>query len=155
MDSSSCAFLDVVAQENRNSSVLSANTSSLRKECKWCESLHRRVLLLPKLMGWRFIHFWANNATLGNHETIKPGDSKLEREWHHVEYLLIDEMSMVGLTLLAKAQPNHLCCKACRSSGSISVVWMSFSFGDYLQYRPVYDVATAHWFFITFQKEIE
>ena len=31
--------------------------------------------------------------------TIKPGDSKLEKEWRSVEYLLIDEMSMVGLTL--------------------------------------------------------
>ena len=30
--------------------------------------------------------------------TIKPGDSKLEREWRRVEYLLIDEMSMVGVS---------------------------------------------------------
>ena len=36
--------------------------------------------------------------------------SKLERERHLVEYLLIDEMIMVGLTLLAKL--NRIICAA-------------------------------------------
>ena len=71
--------------------------------------------------------------------TIKPGDSKLEKEWRFVEYLLIDEMSMVGLTLLAKL--NRIICAAKHtdpqvSFGGVSVIF----FGDYLQYRPVYDV---------------
>ncbi|CAF1406925.1 unnamed protein product, partial [Rotaria magnacalcarata] len=34
--------------------------------------------------------------------TFRPGDIKLENEWRHVKYLIIDEMSMVGLSLLAR-----------------------------------------------------
>ena len=71
--------------------------------------------------------------------TIKPGDSKLEKEWRFVEYLLIAEMSMVGLTLLAKL--NRIICAAKHADpqvpfGGVSVIF----FGDYLQYRPVCDV---------------
>ncbi|CAF1033917.1 unnamed protein product [Rotaria sordida] len=70
--------------------------------------------------------------------TIKPGDSKLEKEWRSVEYLLIDEMSMVGLTLLGKL--NRIICSAKHVDpqvpfGGVNVIF----FGDYLQYRPVYD----------------
>ncbi|CAF1361742.1 unnamed protein product [Adineta ricciae] len=70
--------------------------------------------------------------------TIKPGDSKLENEWRPVEYLLIDEMSMVGLTLLGKL--NRIMCSAKHVDpqvpfGGVNVIF----FGDYLQYRPVYD----------------
>ncbi|CAF2988119.1 unnamed protein product [Rotaria sp. Silwood2] len=70
--------------------------------------------------------------------TIKPGDSKLEKEWRPVEYLLIDEMSMVGLTLLAKL--NRIISTAKHVDpqvpfGGVNVIF----FGDYLQYRPVFD----------------
>jgi hypothetical protein len=70
---------------------------------------------------------------------IKPGDSKLEKEWRVIEYLLIDEMSMIGLTLLAKL--NRIMCAAKHVDpqipfGGVNVIF----FGDYLQYRPVYDV---------------
>ncbi|CAF1541328.1 unnamed protein product, partial [Rotaria sordida] len=70
--------------------------------------------------------------------TIKPGDFKLENEWRSVEYLLIDEMSMVGLTLLGKL--NRIICSAKHVDpqvpfGGVNVIF----FGDYLQYRPVYD----------------
>ncbi|CAF5164938.1 unnamed protein product, partial [Rotaria magnacalcarata] len=34
--------------------------------------------------------------------TFRPGDTKLENEWRHVKYLIIDEISMVGLSLLAR-----------------------------------------------------
>ncbi|CAF5029535.1 unnamed protein product, partial [Rotaria sp. Silwood1] len=56
-----------------------------------------------------------------------------------VEYLLIDEMSMVGLTLLAKL--NRIICAAKHTDpqvpfGGVNVIF----FGGYLQYRPVYDV---------------
>ncbi|CAF4479188.1 unnamed protein product, partial [Didymodactylos carnosus] len=37
----------------------------------------------------------------GVHESVRPDDSKVEREWQDVEYVFIDEMSMVGLNLLA------------------------------------------------------
>ncbi|CAF4056340.1 unnamed protein product [Rotaria sp. Silwood2] len=70
--------------------------------------------------------------------TIKPGDSKLEKEWRPVEYLLIDEMSMVGLTLLAKLNRIISTAKHVDSQvpfGGVNVIF----FGDYLQYRPVFD----------------
>ena len=70
--------------------------------------------------------------------TIKPGDSKLEKEWRMVEYLLIDEMSMVGLLLLAKL--NRIISSAKHIDpqipfGGVNVIF----FGDYLQYRPIFD----------------
>ncbi|CAF1354490.1 unnamed protein product, partial [Rotaria sordida] len=71
--------------------------------------------------------------------TIKPGDSKLEKEWRLVEYLIIDEMSMVGLTLLAKLNRIISAGKHVDPQipfGGVNVI----IFGDYLQYRPVYDV---------------
>jgi len=55
-----------------------------------------------------------------------------------VEYLLIDEISMVGLHLLTKL--NRTICTAKHVDphipfGGLNVIF----FGDYLQYRPVYD----------------
>ncbi len=72
--------------------------------------------------------------------TIKPGDLKLEKEWRLVEYLIIDEISMVGLTLLAKLNRIISAAKHVNPEipfGGINVIF----FGDYLQYRPVYDLA--------------
>ncbi|CAF1478153.1 unnamed protein product [Rotaria sp. Silwood1] len=90
-------------------------------------------------IGGMTIHsFLGEQRNSGKPRTIKPGDSKLEREWRLVEYLLIDEMSMVGLTLLAKL--NRIICAAKHADpqvpfGGVNVIF----FGDYLQYRPVYD----------------
>lgn len=82
--------------------------------------------------------FLGEQRNSGKPRTIKPGDSKLEKEWRLIEYLLIDEMSMVGLTLLAKL--NRIITAAKHTDpqipfGSVNVIF----FGDYLQYRPVYD----------------
>jgi hypothetical protein len=90
-------------------------------------------------IGGMTIHsFLSEQLDSGKPRTIKPDDSKLEKEWRLVEYLLIDEMSMVGLTLLAKL--NRIICAAKHvdlqvSFGAVNVIF----FGDYLQYRPVYD----------------
>ncbi|CAF3997270.1 unnamed protein product [Rotaria sordida] len=71
--------------------------------------------------------------------TIKASDSKLEKAWRLVEYLIIDEMSMVGLTLLAKL--NRIISAAKHVDPQIPFGGVNvFIFGDYLQYRPVYDV---------------
>ncbi|CAF4931276.1 unnamed protein product, partial [Rotaria sp. Silwood1] len=82
--------------------------------------------------------FLGEQRNSGKPRTIKPGDLKLEKEWRLVEYLLIDEMSMVGLNLLAKL--NRIICSAKHAEpevpfGGVNVIF----FGDYLQYRPVYD----------------
>ncbi|CAF1553130.1 unnamed protein product, partial [Adineta ricciae] len=74
--------------------------------------------------------FLGEQRNSGKPRTIKPGDLKLEKEWTLVEYLLIDEMSLVGLTLLGKL--NRILCAAKHADPQIP-------FGDYLQYRPVYD----------------
>ncbi|CAF5077715.1 unnamed protein product, partial [Rotaria sp. Silwood1] len=61
-----------------------------------------------------------------------------KKEWRPVEYLLIDEMSMVGLTLLAKLNRIISTAKHVDSQvpfGGVNVIF----FGDYLQYRPVFD----------------
>ncbi|CAF4753405.1 unnamed protein product [Rotaria sp. Silwood1] len=63
------------------------------------------------------------------------GKSQLFRA---VEYVLIDEMSMVGLNLLAKL--NRIICSAKHVDpqvpfGGVNVIF----FGDYFQYRPVYN----------------
>ena len=88
--------------------------------------------------GMTIHSFLGEQRNSGKPRTIKPGDSKLEKEWRPVEYLLIDEMSMVGLTLLGKL--NRIICSAKHVDpqvpfGGVNVIF----FGDYLQYRPVYD----------------
>ncbi|CAF4825239.1 unnamed protein product, partial [Rotaria socialis] len=89
--------------------------------------------------GMTIHSFLGEQRNSGKARTIKPGDLKLEKEWALVEYLLIDEISMVGLTLLAKL--NRIICAAKHTDpqvpfGGVNVIF----FGDYLQYRPVYDV---------------
>ena len=89
--------------------------------------------------GMTIHSFLGEQRNSGKSRTIKPGDSKLEKEWRFVEYLLIDEMGMIGLILLAKLY--RIICAAKHTDpqvpfGGVSVIF----FGDYLQYRPVYYV---------------
>jgi hypothetical protein len=83
--------------------------------------------------------FLGEQRNSGKPRTIKPGDAKLEKVWRLIEFLLMDEMSMVGLTLLSKL--NRIICAAKHVDpqvpfGGVNVIF----FGDYLQYRPVYDL---------------
>ncbi|CAF5043370.1 unnamed protein product, partial [Rotaria magnacalcarata] len=75
--------------------------------------------------------------------TFRPGDIKLENEWRHVKYLIIDEMSMVGLSLLARLNRIVKTAKHTNSDipfGGVNVIF----FGDYLQYSPVLDRPLYH-----------
>ncbi|CAF5169611.1 unnamed protein product, partial [Rotaria magnacalcarata] len=75
--------------------------------------------------------------------TFRPGDTKLENEWRHVKYLIIDEMSMVGLSLLARLNRIVKTAKHINSDipfGGVNVIF----FGDYLQYSPVLDRPLYH-----------
>ena len=91
-------------------------------------------------IGGMTIHsFLGEQRNSGKPRPIRVGDLKIEKEWHLAEYLLIDEMSMVGLNLLAKL--NRIICAAKHTDpqvpfGGVNVIF----FGDYLQYRPVYDL---------------
>ncbi|CAF3762439.1 unnamed protein product [Rotaria sp. Silwood1] len=89
--------------------------------------------------GMTIHSFLGEKCNSGKARKIKPGDLKLEKEWALVECLLIDEISMVGLTLLVKI--NRIICAAKPTDpqvpfGGVNVIF----FGDYLQYQPVYDV---------------
>ncbi|CAF1446435.1 unnamed protein product [Rotaria magnacalcarata] len=90
-------------------------------------------------IGGMTIHsFLGEQRDSGKSRTIKAGDLKLEKEWRFIEYLLIDEMSMVDLTLLAKLNRIISAAKHVDPQipfGGVNVIF----FGDYLQYRPVYD----------------
>ena len=75
--------------------------------------------------------------------TFRPGDTKLENEWRHVKYLIIDEMSMVGLSLLARLNRIVKTAKHINSEvpfGGVNAIF----FGDYLQYSPVLDRPLYH-----------
>ena len=95
--------------------------------------------IAPAEIGGMTIHsFLGEQRNSRTPRTIRPGDSKLEKEWRMVEYLLIDEMSMVGLHLSAKL--NRIISSAKHSDpqipfGGVNVIF----FGDYLQYRPIFD----------------
>jgi len=70
--------------------------------------------------------------------TFKPGDMKLETQWRDVRYLIIDEMSMVGLNLLARLNRIVKTAKHFKPEvpfGGVNVIF----FGDFLQDSPVLD----------------
>jgi hypothetical protein len=73
----------------------------------------------------------------------RPGDAKLEKEWRHVSYLIIDEMSMVGLSLLARLNRIVITAKHTSTDAPFAGVNVIF-FGDYLQYSPVLDKPLYH-----------
>ena len=82
--------------------------------------------------------------------TIRPGDTKLENEWRYVKYLIIDEMSMVGFSLLARLNRIVATAKHINSEVPFGGVNVSF-FGDYLHYSPVLDRPLNHSYTLTKQ----
>ncbi|CAF2763694.1 unnamed protein product [Rotaria sp. Silwood2] len=110
----------------------------ITKRIQMMRKLAPTGIAAAEIDGMTIHSFLGEQRNSGKPRIIKPGDSKLEKEWRPVEYLLIDEMSMVGLTLLAKL--NRIICSAKHVDpqvpfGGVNVIF----FGDYLQYRPVYD----------------
>ncbi|CAF4521081.1 unnamed protein product [Rotaria sp. Silwood2] len=110
----------------------------ITKRMQMMRKLAPTGIAAAEIDGMTIHSFLGEQRNSGKPRTIKPGDSKLEKEWRPVEYLLIDEMSMVGLTLLGKL--NRIICSAKHVDpqvpfGGVNVIF----FGDYLQYRPVYD----------------
>ncbi|CAF1529169.1 unnamed protein product [Didymodactylos carnosus] len=70
-------------------------------------------------------------------KTVRPGDAKVTSNWHHIQYIFINEMSMVGLHLLSQIH-KLLCIAKCKSTepfGGINLVF----FGDFILYPPVLD----------------
>ena len=111
----------------------------ITKRMQMMRKLAPTGIAAAEIDGMTIHSFLGEQRNSGKPPTIKPGDSKLEKEWRPIEYLLIDEMSMVGLTLLGKI--NRIICSAKHVDpqvpfGGVNVIF----FGDYLQYRPVYDL---------------
>jgi hypothetical protein len=73
-------------------------------------------------------------------KVIRRANAKLENEWRHVKYLIVDEMSMVGLSLLARLNRIVNTAKHTNTDAPFAGVNIIF-FGDYLQYSPVLDKA--------------
>lgn len=80
----------------------------------------------------------------GRHQKIKskilnrPGQIALENTWRFVEYIILDEMSMVGLNLLSRLNKLIATAKHCDPTtpmGGTNIIL----FGDYIQYSPVFD----------------
>ena len=112
---------------------------SVTKRMQMMRKLAPTGIAAAEIDGMTIHSFLGEQRSSGKARTIKPGDSQLEKEWANIEYLLIDEMSMVGLTLLGKL--NRIICAAKHTDpqvpfGGVNVIF----FGNYLQYRPVYDV---------------
>ncbi|CAF1526110.1 unnamed protein product [Adineta ricciae] len=93
---------------------------------------------LQPVNGMTVHSFLGEQRNSGKPRAIKPDDSKLEKEWRPVEYFFIDEMSIVGLTLLAKLNRIIFSAKHVDPQvpfGGVNVIF----FDDHLKYRPVYD----------------
>lgn len=68
----------------------------------------------------------------------RSSQTKFENEWRFVEYIILDEMSMVGLSLLGRLNKLVAMAKHCDlmiAMGGINIIL----FGDYIQYSPVFD----------------
>lgn len=75
----------------------------------------------------------------------RPGQTALENAWRFVEYIILDEMSMVGLSLLARLSKLIATAKHSDPMATIGGVNIIF-FGDYIQYSPVFDKPLYHEF---------
>ncbi|CAF4982555.1 unnamed protein product [Rotaria sp. Silwood1] len=82
----------------------------ITKRMQMMRKLAPTGIAAAEIDGMTIHSFLGEQRNSGKSRTIKPGDSKLEKEWGLIEYLLTDEMSMVGLTLLAKL--NRIICAA-------------------------------------------
>ena len=68
----------------------------------------------------------------------RPGHTKSENDWRFVEYLILDEMSIVGLSLLARLSKVIATAKHADPMAPIGGINIIL-FGDYMQYSPVFD----------------
>lgn len=84
-----------------------------------------------------FLGAWGNRKKKSN-VSNRPGETKTENQWRFVEYIILDEMSMVGLSLLGRLNKLVTTAKHCDpmvAMGGINIIL----FGDYIQYSPVLD----------------
>ena len=92
------------------------------------------------LIGGNTIHSFLTyiRNTRRQRKTTKPGFLNIENDWKNVEYLIINEISMIGLKLLARL--NEVLTLGKRAPpevpfGGINVIFL----GDHMQYMLVLD----------------
>ncbi|CAF1129908.1 unnamed protein product [Rotaria sp. Silwood1] len=68
----------------------------ITKRMQMMRELAPTGIAVAEIDGMTIHSFLGEQRNSGKAKTIKPGDLKLEKEWRLVEYLLLDEMSMVG-----------------------------------------------------------
>ena len=113
------------------------------KRSKMLRKLAPTSIAAAEIDGLTIHSFLGENrkSSAGNQsKMIRPANTKLENEWRHVKYLIIDEMSMVGLSLLARLNRIVQTAKHTNTDAPFAGVNIIF-FGDYLQYSPVLDKA--------------
>ena len=113
------------------------------KRSKMLRKLAPTSIAAAEIDGLTIHSFLGENRkkSAGNQsKVIRPANTKLENEWRHVKYLIIDEMSMVGLSLLARLNRIVKTAKHTNTDAPFAGVNILF-FGDYLQYSPVLDKA--------------
>ena len=126
------------------SQLIRAITSyfQLTNRCKVLRKLAPTSIAAAEIDGSTIHSFLGESRKSSKRQTrtFRPSDAKLENEWRHVKYLIIDEMSMVGLSLLARLNRVVKTAKHVNSEAPFGGVNVIF-FGDYLQYSPVLDKA--------------
>jgi ATP-dependent exoDNAse (exonuclease V) alpha subunit len=118
----------------------------LTKRCKMLRKLAPTSIAAAEIDGLTIHSFLGEsrkNFKKKQSRTFRPGDLKLENEWRYVKYLIIDEMSMVGLSLLARLNRVVKTAKHINTESPFGGVNVIF-FGDYLQYSPVLDRPLYH-----------
>ena len=109
----------------------------INKKMQMMRKLAPTGIAAAEIGGMRIHSFLGEQRNSRQPPIIKPDDSKLEKEWRRIEYLLIDELSMVGLHLLAKL--NRIICSVKHVDPQILLDGVNIIFfGDYLQYQPIF-----------------
>jgi PIF1-like helicase len=117
------------------------NYFEVTKRLKMLRKLAPTSIAAAEIDGLTIHSFLGENRKIPKKQQsriFKPGDAKLEIQWGQVKYLIIDEMSMVGLNLLGRLNRVVKAAKHFKPEvpfGGVNVIF----FGDYLQYSPVLD----------------
>lgn len=130
------------AGDTGKSQLISAFTRyfAMTKQSHKLRKLAPTVIAATNIDGMTIHSFLKDSRKVPKKRISKPGDSSIENEWRHIQYILIDEISMVGLRLLARL--HEILTIAKRSDPSISFGSLNIVFfGDFMQYAPVLDKA--------------
>ena len=120
--------------------AITAYFTETNRACKLRKLAPTSVAAAEEIEGMTihsFLGGWRNRKHKSN-IMDRSGETKIENQWRFVEYIILDEMSMVGLSLLGRLNKLATTSKHCdpmSTMGGINIIL----FGDYIQYSPVLD----------------